>query len=136
MNTFLRIVRSVAAIFVGYFVMGMLITLVQETWLGGVSYHTSSLSVLAVAGFFTFLSAVAGGVVAGLIAGRRPLLHGLVMCLLVVAETTWLVRTGRADGPLWFDAMAAASLMVGMLLGALLSVWRPGRRGKQVKTPV
>lgn len=119
MRGFLRILRSVAAILLGYILMSFLITLVQEVWLDGVSWRTSSMGVLVLAGFLTFLSAAAGGFVAGLIAVSGALFHALVMCLLVLIETTYLVVNGKADGPLWFDALASASLMFGILLGAL-----------------
>jgi hypothetical protein len=56
-----RVLRTAIAIVVGYAVMVILITLVQEAWFGGVDYYESSRDELAVAGFFTFLSAVAGG---------------------------------------------------------------------------
>jgi len=40
------------------------------------------------------------------------------MCGLVVLETTYMTLSKRLDGPLWFDMMAAGSLLVGILLGA------------------
>lgn len=121
MNHLWAVLRGVVGGFGGYAAMGGLITLVQENWLGGVSYHTSSLTVLAVGGFFAFLSAVAGGFIASLIAPHRPAWVGIAMCALAVAETTWLIRAGRTDGPLWFDVAAAGSLLAGMMLGAC---WR------------
>ena len=68
------------------------------------------------------LAAVVGGYVAGLIAGRSPMLHGLVMSCMVAVETTWLISSGRTTDPLWFDVMAAGSLVVGILLGSWLHV--------------
>jgi len=124
MSTIVRVLRSMAAVVGGYFVMVVLITLVQETWLGGVSWQRSSPGVLFVAGTFTFLAAVVGGLVAGLVAGRSALAHGLLMCGIALIETTVLILTGRVEGPLWFDLMAAGSLLVGILLGALLHRFR------------
>ncbi len=68
MKTFLNLLRSLSAVVIGYLVMAALITLAQEVWFGGVGFYKSSLTVLVVAGFFTFLSAAAGGSVAVLIA--------------------------------------------------------------------
>jgi hypothetical protein len=93
------------------------ITLVQETWFGGVSWYQSSLGELAVAGFFTFLAAVAGGFAGTLVAGGGTRIVGRVMCLLVITETTLLTLNGAFEGPLWFDLVASASLLVGILLG-------------------
>ena len=115
-----RVLRTILAIVVGYAVMVILITLVQETWLGGVSYRESPRSVLALAGFFTFLSAGIGGLVAAWIGGRQYLAHGLAVAAGVVVETTVLLSTGGLSGPLWFDLLAALSLIIGILLGAAL----------------
>jgi len=122
MTTWLRLGRSVAAVLVGYVLMGALITLVQETWFGGVSYTKSTAGVLVAAGFFTFLAAVVGGYAAGWIAGRRPMLHGLAMSCIVVVETSWLIGSGRTWDPTWFDVTAASSLIVGILLGSWIHV--------------
>ena len=109
--------RSVLAVVVGYAAMVVLITLVQEAWFGGVSFQASSIGVLAIAGIFTFLSAVIGGVICGRVAARRPVLHVLPICLLVIAETIWLVTSGPSTDPLWFEIMAGSSLLVGILAG-------------------
>ncbi|MEE9534428.1 MAG: hypothetical protein V3W06_08405, partial [Acidimicrobiia bacterium] len=45
---------------------------------------------------------------------------GFVMAGLVVVETTVLLSTGGLSGPLWFDLLAALSLVIGILLGAAL----------------
>ena len=113
-----KIARSIVAVMGGYALMGLLITLVQETWLGGVSYTTSTTGVLLVGGFFTFLSAVVAGAVAGWVAGHHPLYHAAAMCVIVACETTWLITSGRTWDPLWFDLIASGSLVMGLLIGA------------------
>ena len=120
MKTLLNLLRSLAAVVIGYLVLVALITLVQEVWFGGVGFYKSSLTVLMVAGFFTFLSAVAGGLVAVLIAKSNGKIHTLVMCLLVVVETITLTVTGGTTDPLWFDLLASGSLIIGIMLGAFL----------------
>jgi hypothetical protein len=109
---------------IGYPLMGLLITVVQEWIFGGVGYHESSAVVLLVAGFGTFLSAVAGGWVAGRVVSFKNLYPNLLMCALVVLETTWLIRSGRTHGPLWFDFLAAGSLIAGILLGGFTPLKR------------
>jgi hypothetical protein len=105
--------------------MVILITLVQETWLGGVSFGESSFGVLTLAGAFTFLAAVVGGYLTALLAPGNGIAHAGVICLLVVAETTYLITSGRVEGPLWFDLAGGASLLVGLLLGAWLRRFFP-----------
>ena len=126
----MRILRILAGVIAGYATMVLLITLVQEAWFGGVGWYESSLGELAVAGFFTFLSAVAGGLVGTIVAGGRTTVVARVMCLLVVTETVALSLSGTLDGPLWFDVLASASLLVGIVLGSEAIRRRPTTRAE------
>lgn len=112
-----RTLRSVLAVVAGYAALVLVSTVVQEIWLGGVSYRRSSLPTLLLAGIFTPLSAVIAGGVTAAIAGWRPWLHALPVMLAIAVETTALYRTGRVDGPLWFEASAALALIGGVALG-------------------
>ncbi len=114
----------ILATIIGYALMGLLITAVQEWIFHGVSYHKSSLPVLLTAGAGTFFSAVAGGWLAFIINSKKTKISNMIMSVLVVLETTWLFTTGRADGPLWFDIAAALSLIAGILLGCNLSLFK------------
>ncbi|MDX1396126.1 MAG: hypothetical protein R3195_17225 [Gemmatimonadota bacterium] len=125
----MRILRILAGVIAGYATMVLLITLVQEAWFGGVGWYESSPGELTVAGFFTFLSAVAGGLVGTFVAGGRTTVVARVMCLLVVTETVVLTLNGTFDGPLWFDLLASASLLVGIVVGSEVLRRRPARAG-------
>ena len=120
MSAFWTILQVLLGTVLGYVLMVILITLVQEKWFGGVSYYESSKPVLFVAGALTFASAIAGGLVAAWISGGYFLIPGIVMSLAVATETTVLIRRGKVEGPLWFDVSAAASLIVGILFGVYL----------------
>ena len=96
----------------GYVTLALTSTLVQEIWLGGVSYVDSSRRTLILAGIFTPLCAFAGGLVAALVAGRSRWLSAAILCGLITVETTYLYSTQRVDGPLWFEAGAAAALIL------------------------
>lgn len=109
---------SAAAVAAGYILLVLLSTLVQEAWLGGVSYRDSSLKTLILAGIFTPVAGVIAGYATATIARRRPFLHALPICLAIAVETTVLYRTGKVDGPLWFEALAGATLIGGVILGA------------------
>jgi len=113
----LTLARSVAAVVIGYAVLVLLSTLAQEGWLGGVSYHGSSLQTLILASVFTPMAAVIAGFVTAMIARKRVFIHALPICLGIAVETTLLYRTGGVDGPLWFEALAGATLIGGVLLG-------------------
>jgi hypothetical protein len=125
----IRILRTGAGIVIGYAVMVVLITLVQETWFGGVSVSKSSIGVLVAAGLLTALAAAIGSVAATAIARPLGRIAAAVMACVVVLETIVLVTTGRVSGPLWFDLMGAGSLIVSILVGAevllrLVPWWR------------
>jgi hypothetical protein len=115
-----RVLRIAAAVIAGYAVMVVLITLVQETWFGGVGWGKTPLGILAVAGFFTGVSAAVLAVIATAIAQSSGRVPAVIMSGLVVLETTALLATGRVSGPLWFDILAAVSLIVAILVGAEL----------------
>jgi hypothetical protein len=99
-----------------------LITLVQEGWFGGVGWGKTPLGVLAIAGFFTCVAAALGAVAATAIARPTGRVAAAIMSCLVVIETSTLIVTGKVVGPLWFDLLAAASLIVAILLGAELTL--------------
>jgi hypothetical protein len=107
----------------GYITLALTSTLVQEVWLGGVSYRESGRLVLLLAGVFTPLCAFAGGLVAALLARESRWLAAAMLCGLIVVETTYLYATQRVDGPLWFEAGAAAALIV----AACAATWLSGR---------
>lgn len=124
---------GVVALVCGYTVLASLSTLVQETWLHGVSYRRSTLNVLLLAGILTPLCGIPSGCVAGLIGHRAPLAHGMALCALVGAETTFLIATHRVDGPLWFEAFAGASVGAGVLLGAwIVHRWLKRRQARRL----
>ncbi|HKS58426.1 MAG TPA: hypothetical protein VJS12_24225, partial [Steroidobacteraceae bacterium] len=111
----------------GYVTLALTSTLVQEVWLGGVSYLDSTRVVLVFAGVFTPLCAFAGGLVGSLVAGRSRWLAAGILCGLITVETTYLYTTHRVDGPLWFEAGAAAAL----ILAVCAATWLHGRYARK-----
>jgi hypothetical protein len=117
------LVAGTAAVLVGYVVLALASTLVQEVWLGGVSYHRSSTRVLVLAGIFTPVCGLLAGWVVAKIGQRAATRAALILALLIALETAYLFVTGRVDGPLSFEAGAGAALAAAVLLGAWL--WAP-----------
>src|SRR4029079_9910069 len=107
----------------GYVTLALTSTLVQEVWLGGVSYLDSARLVLVLAGIFTPLCACAGRLVCALCAARSRWRAAGILCGLISVETTYLYVTQRVDGPLWFEAGAAAAL----ILAVCAATWLCGR---------
>ena len=121
MKTFTHTVRLIIAIICGYALMALLITLVQETIFGGVSYTNSSKAVLLGAGIGTLLSAIIGGYVAGILHTTKKFLPQIGISLLVVLETFYLVTIRGTGDPLWFDILAAFSLLCGIFIGGYVA---------------
>jgi hypothetical protein len=115
-----KLLRTLGGVLVGYVVMVALITLVQEAWLGGVTWRESSLGTLALAGIFTAVSGAIGAAVATALTPASGRSASLIMAVLIVVETTTLIVTGKLTDPLWFDALAALSLLAAVLLGGEL----------------
>ena len=126
----MKVLRTAAGFVCGYAIMVVLITLVQETWFGGVGFGTTPPVTLGLAGFFTCVVGGIGAAAATAIGGTGRI-PALLMSGLVVVETTVLIITGRVAGPLWFDIASAGSLIVAILIGAevyLRMVSSPGQR--------
>lgn len=114
-----QVVRSTAAIVVGEVLLYAGTWLVQEPIFGHVTY-SDNLATLIGAGLLTPVAALIAGFAVALIAGVRPYIHLVPMCALIVVETIYLFSRGLVDGPLWFEASAALSLIFGALAGAWL----------------
>ena len=123
------LVRAVLGAMAGYIVLALASTLVQEVWLGGVSYNDSARSVLILAGMFTPLCAFLAGVASSLIATHSRWPAAALLSALIAVETTYLYMTGRVDGPLWFEAGAGAALMGTVLAATWLCGHLQSRRG-------
>jgi hypothetical protein len=112
------------ATLVGYITMGLLITVVQEWIFGGVSFNKSSFTVLTIAGTGTFLSAIIGGWLAFAFNSYTTKTSNIIMSVIVIVETTWILVTFKATSPLWFDVLAALSLIIGILIPTLFNFFR------------
>ena len=121
------IARSLIGMILGYavFVFG---TIIARMPFDPLSYSTSSSSTLAVAALVVPWAGVAAGIVTAAIVPSRPYLFIMPGCFLIALESSWLFITGRSDGPLWFEAGAAASLILGYVVGAALWIHLPRRR--------
>jgi hypothetical protein len=76
--------------------------------------------VLLTAGLLTSIAGGIGAIAASVIARPMGRVAAMIMACAVVIETTALTLTGRLSGPLWFDLVAAGTLIASILLGAEL----------------
>lgn len=116
----LTALRFAAAAIAGYAVIAVGTTLTFEVLLGGIGYYESSPGELAAATLGALLSGLAGGLVAALIGGRRPLAHALGVLVFLFLDTGYVLTSGISSDPLWFDLFAAGGLIAATVLGGWL----------------
>ena len=118
-----QIVRVIGSLLVGYLGIVIGALLGQDLLFGGVSsYDGTPASTLWIAGGLTTLGAVAGGAAMAWISRFHPWVSVSLLGAWLIFERIYLARQGILDNPLWFDAVAAASVIAGVALGAFLYV--------------
>jgi hypothetical protein len=82
------------------------------------------------------LSGLAGGVVAGIIAPRLPLVHATGVLLLLAVDTASVLSKGT--GPAWFDLAGSGVLAISVLFGGWIIAQRRERAvvGRLGETPI
>ncbi len=115
------IARGVAAMIVGYAVIVLLTSLGFNGVLGGRSLYGGSHFILAAGMLVAVIAGLVGGYVAGLIGPSRGLLNACLVLIPLTGDTIFvLFFFKRSNAPLWFDALASATLMAFTLGGGLL----------------
>ena len=122
------IVRGAAAMFVGYGVIVLLTSLGFNGVLGGRPLYGDSPLLLAAGMLVAVIAGLVGGYTAGLIGPGRAVLNASLVLVPLVGDTIYvLFFFKRSTAPFWFDALAAATLMVCTLGGGLLRELSGGR---------
>jgi hypothetical protein len=122
------IVRGAAAIFVGYGVIVLLTSLGFNGVLGGRPLYGESPLLLVAGMLVAVIAGLVGGYTAGLIGPGRALLNASLVLVPLVGDTIYvLFFFKRSTAPFWFDALAAATLMVCTVGGGLLRELSGGR---------
>jgi hypothetical protein len=112
-----NIIRIILAILGGEIALIILTTIAQEVLFKGIRYNSSSNFELIFGGLATFIAAVLAGYVARIINKEGNKLIPLVISMIIITETTYLISINLSKDPVWFDAIAGASLVVGVWLG-------------------
>lgn len=92
-------------------------TLAQEELFDGIDYYTSPMSDIVFGGLATFIAAVLAGIVAAMAVKAVSRIPHLIISLIIVLETTYLMASGSLNGPVWFDMLGSASLIMGVWAG-------------------
>ncbi len=110
----------IVAVLAGESMLVFLITIVQENIFGGITFNESPWFDIIFGGLGTFVSAFLAGTAIYLIVNKRTIIPSLIITGIIVVESIWLLFFSSSKDPLWFDAMASSSLIVGIWLGALI----------------
>ncbi len=114
------IFRIILATVVGELALILFTTFAQEILFDGIRYSTSSNFDIYVGGFATFIAAVLAGIITTLINRRWNYIPQTIISILIFIETSFLIFSGKTDDPIWADALAGLSLILGIWLGYLM----------------
>jgi hypothetical protein len=118
LRTVLRVLRSLLAVIAGFGVISIG-TIITFNLLVGQVTVTSSPSQMWWGTVGAVISGLAGGVTAGLIAPRAPILHALGVWIPVAIDTTSIVL--RTSGSVWFDIAGSSILALSALIGGVIA---------------
>ena len=107
----------ILAIVLGEISLVLLTTIAQEVLYDGISFATSSNNDIMFGGLATFLAAVIAGIVAAAITKASTRVPPSIISILVLAEMTYLMISGKLTNPIWFDVLSGLSLILGIWLG-------------------
>lgn len=125
----MRVLRSIAALIVGYAVIVILTTYGFRFALDGQKIYGSGAFVMLKGTLVTLIAGMAGGYVAGLIGSLRPTASAVLVLLPLITESTYLLVFRRLDAPLWFEIIGVLTLLGATLVGGMLreiTSTRPG----------
>ena len=104
----------------GYGVIAVVTILGFNVWLDGIQFYGAGPLRLGQAGLVLLVAGGAGGALAALIGGARPLAHGLGVWVFIALDTGYVVFFFEDPAPWWFHLLGGLTLMATTLAGALL----------------
>lgn len=117
-----KLLFIILAILGGEIALILFTTIAQEVLFDGISYQNSPLFDIVFGGLATFIAAILAGVVARLIIKTPIKVVPLAISIIITTETIYLIYAHVTTGPLWFDLLAGAALIVGIWLGFYYSM--------------
>ena len=110
--------RSIVAVIAGYLTVAAGTILTFNVLVGQVTVDSNPRQmILGTIG--AVLSGLAGGVAAGIIASRSPIVHAAGVLLLLAIDTASVLAKGT--GPVWFDLAGSGVLAITVLFGAWIT---------------
>jgi hypothetical protein len=129
------ILRLILAGTLGYALIVVLTTL-GFGWVKGDGSFSGDWRLMAQGGAVALVSGLAGGALAGLLGGRRPLRHALAVLPWLLVDSTYVLFFFPRQDPFWFDLLGALGLMSATIAGgALIAAARRRSDGAPVRGP-
>lgn len=116
----LSVGRAVAAVLAGYGVIVALTTAGFTGWLKGANLYLGGPGMMLKGLVVALIAGLAGGYLAALIGGRRPILHAALVLLPLSADSFYVFFFFPRETPLWFEILGSAGLMAATLVAGLL----------------
>ena len=107
----------ILAVILGEIALILLTTIAQEVLYDGISFATSSNIDMIFGGLATFVAAVIAGIIAVAITRGSTRIPPTIISILIFAEMTYLMLSGKLNNPIWFDILLGLSLILGIWLG-------------------
>ena len=117
MSSIIQVLKSIAAIILGYAVIFVFALVFQDLLFGGISYPESPLHHIAIGSLFTAIGGYFGGFLLAITARDRPMIPAFILAGIVIGERAYLHVSGGLTFPLWFDVLASFAVAIGVLLG-------------------
>ncbi len=115
--------RSFLAVIAGYAAMAALIIafwyILFPPQPGVEQAEIPSMSIMLASLVYGFAVAIFGGWLTGLIAGKREVVHALVVAAIGTALALGMLFSGSDPSPVWYQLSNMAVLTVGLIIGAM-----------------
>jgi hypothetical protein len=122
----MKIVRSVVAVIVGYAIFAL--SAVSFFRLAGRDPHAPQDALFAASAVvFGIAFAALGGFVAGMIAGRRPILHAGIVAGVLAAGALASLLSSPGEGAIWSQLAAALLMAPSALIGGIVKARLSGK---------
>lgn len=119
-STWVGILRAVVAGVLGYAVIVALTTLGFVEWLDDADLYRGGWALQAKGTLVAVVAGLAGGALAGLVGGRRPLLHSFAVLPLLVIDTLYVLFVFPRTTPAWFELGGSLTLMAATVAGGFV----------------
>ncbi len=120
MNALKPVLLGLVSIILAYLIIVVFSVIFQDALFGGLKYPESPWHHLLIGGTGTVVGAILGGYVMSLVTKGQYQIPAILINIWILVEAVYLSTSGVSTSPLWFDLLAASSLVVGIWFGCVI----------------